>query len=194
MPRPTLHPDPTLEQLRRMEETANTTDVQVTMSDSPDPAVAGEELVYTLTVTNNGNRWAFYVRVVDTLPAGVSYLSDTGGCVEDTSGTLTCDLGILQDHQSSQVTITVLIDADMLLDGGGPITITNDVSVVNLEGLQNSLFPFGHIWPDPDPSNNRAAGWLEPGAANPQFDGSGGCLRSTPGTRISFSTGCYHFS
>ncbi len=151
-----VHRDPTVEEILLIEENANTTDAQVTMNDSPDPAVPGEALVYTLMVTNKGPNSADYVRVVVILPLELSYVSDIGGCVEDGPGTLTCDLGYVEVREGIQFVVTAMIDADVVLDGDGPIVITNEASVVNLAG-PNSLHPFDHIWPDLDPSNNSTA-------------------------------------
>ena len=53
-------------------------DVRVTKTGSPDPVIAGEELFYTVTVTNDGPDKASGVMVVDNLPDEVVYLSDNG--------------------------------------------------------------------------------------------------------------------
>ena len=47
-------------------------DLSIAKADDPDPAVAGEQLTYTLTVTNDGPDDVPNVRVVDTLPKGSS--------------------------------------------------------------------------------------------------------------------------
>lgn len=104
-------------------------DLRVDKTDSIDPAVAGEELTYTVTVTNDGPNTAFDAVLVDEPPAGVSHVSNTGGCVEDPTGTLTCDLGDLAAGGVAVVSITVLIDASLVFDAGGPTTIENSASV-----------------------------------------------------------------
>ena len=62
--------------------TANTADLGITMSDTPDPVAAGSPLTYQINVTNNGPVEAQAVSVVDTLPAGVTVTSATAsqGC------------------------------------------------------------------------------------------------------------------
>ena len=68
LPRPTLHGDPTLEELLELEEEFNRTDLEIMVIASPDPALVGEELVYTLTVINQGPNPASSTQVVATLP------------------------------------------------------------------------------------------------------------------------------
>ena len=52
-------------------------DLLVLKTDNPDPVVAGQDLTYTLSVTNNGPSPATNVVVTDPLPAGVSFVSTT---------------------------------------------------------------------------------------------------------------------
>jgi uncharacterized repeat protein (TIGR01451 family) len=112
--------------------TAPDGDLSIAKGDDPDPAVAGEELTYTLTVTNGGPDSVPNVRVVDTLPAGVTYVSDDAGCVEAPAGTLTCELGTMTNGEVEQIEITVEIAADLVFDAGGPTTITNEATVAGV--------------------------------------------------------------
>jgi uncharacterized repeat protein (TIGR01451 family) len=98
-------------------------DIKVTKTDSPDPVGAGSTLEYTITVENESEIPAQSVQVVDTLPAGVTYVSDTSpsGCLEAPVGTLTCDLlrgGSAEDENTVEFTITVLVDADLVYNNG----------------------------------------------------------------------------
>lgn len=142
-------PDPTEQEVLELEEELNTTDLELTKVESKDPAVAGEELVYTIKVVNNGPNPADAVLVTDILPEGVAYVSGTTGCLEDPKGTITCLLGSLPAGESVTVSITVLVDADLVYLAGSPVTITNDASVENLAG------------PDSDTSNNAASAETE---------------------------------
>ena len=98
------------------EDTTVTTeaDLSVAKTDDFDPVIAGDTtLNYTVTVTNNGPSDATGVELTDTLPGGVTFVSatpDQGTCNE-ASGTITCDLGTIQNGASSTVTIEVTIDA-----------------------------------------------------------------------------------
>ena len=51
------------------------TDLAVTKSDSPDPVTAGNNLTYTITVTNNGPDVAANSSWSDTLPTGTTFVS-----------------------------------------------------------------------------------------------------------------------
>src|SRR6266853_402746 len=77
-------------------QSAQSADLGIAVTDSPDPAIAGNNLTYTITVTNNGPGGATEVSVTDALPSGVSFVSVTpsqGTC----SGTSTviCNLGTI---------------------------------------------------------------------------------------------------
>jgi len=87
-------------------------DMEIVKSASSDPAVAGEPLTYTLTITNNGPFTGTGVLVTDTLPAGVTFvtaIAAQGDCNES-SGTVTCALGTLTNTATTVVTIVVDVD------------------------------------------------------------------------------------
>jgi uncharacterized repeat protein (TIGR01451 family) len=66
-------------------------DLSIAMIDSPDPAVVGQPLTYTIAVTNKGPDAARSVRVFDTLPPVVSFASAGSGCVRlGLSPTVSC--------------------------------------------------------------------------------------------------------
>jgi uncharacterized repeat protein (TIGR01451 family) len=138
---PTLEEEPTLEDLLALEEELNTTDLELTVVDSPDPVAAGTQLTYTLAVDNAGPNPATSVRITDTLPAGVTYASGSTGCSE-AAGVVTCVLGELLAGDDATVTITVDVAADLVYTNGAPKTIANSASVENLAG------------PDSDTSDN----------------------------------------
>ncbi|MEO7099627.1 MAG: DUF11 domain-containing protein, partial [Luteolibacter sp.] len=50
-------------------------DLQITLSDSPDPVIAGTNLTYTVQVANNGPLAAENVSIGDILPAGTTFVS-----------------------------------------------------------------------------------------------------------------------
>ncbi len=100
--------------------------------------VDGDTFTYTLTVTNNGPGTydgTMNAQITDTLPAGLTYLSDTGGCAY-AAPTLTCPVStVLASGQQYPVTVTVQVQPTY---GEKPIQNTAQV-----------VFP-----PDTTPGNN----------------------------------------
>jgi uncharacterized repeat protein (TIGR01451 family) len=115
-------------------------DLRLTMS-GPAAATEGENLVYTLQLTNAGTTNAVNVSVNDPLPAGTSVVGATtsqGTCGMTLSGpaAVTCSLGMLPKGQTAEISITLRATA--------PGTITNTVSASTTEV-------------DPSPRNDRAS-------------------------------------
>jgi uncharacterized repeat protein (TIGR01451 family) len=97
-------------------------DLGITLSDNPDPVDGGSPITYTLTISNAGPDAASGVMVEDTLPAGVTFVSASPGCVES-SGVVTCTVGDLASGAS--VDLTIIGNAPPT---GGSITNTATVS------------------------------------------------------------------
>jgi len=57
--------------------------------------VPGQDVPWSITVTNTGTVPATGVRVTDPLPAGLTFVSSPDGCTSATGTTVTCDLGDL---------------------------------------------------------------------------------------------------
>jgi uncharacterized delta-60 repeat protein/uncharacterized repeat protein (TIGR01451 family) len=120
-------------------------DLLITKSGAPNPVVSGNQLTYTLTVTDNGPQDATGVTVTDPLPASLhfnSVASTQGTCVRSTTtnpqpkgGTITCSLRNLANGASATITIVVTTTT--------PGTLTNTATVSGNET-------------DPKPSNNSA--------------------------------------
>lgn len=113
------------------------TDLQITKTDSIDPVLAGDPLTYTLTVTNAGPSDATGVTVTDTLPTEVSFNSATAsqGTTSNVGNTVTGNLGSLVAGASATMTIVTDVTPNFL----GLLTNTATVT-----GNQT----------DPTPANN----------------------------------------
>ena len=87
----------------------------------------GDTVIYTITVTNNGPGDATNVVVTDTLPAGVTYVSDDcGGMFVDP--TFTWNVGGLANGANAVCNVTVTVDADAEGDLVNGATVTADNS------------------------------------------------------------------
>ena len=85
-------------------------DLSVGMVATPQPGIAGAQLTYTLSVTNNGPATATSVSVADTLPAGVSFVSavTASGTATNASGVVTWSVGSLANGTTASLALTVV--------------------------------------------------------------------------------------
>jgi uncharacterized repeat protein (TIGR01451 family) len=93
------------------------TDLVLTKSDDQDPVMAGAELRYLLTLTNNGPSTATMVTLVDYLPAETNWvktkvLGGVGDCLLSATNpdVVTCTLNNMDPGETFTVVITVLVD------------------------------------------------------------------------------------
>src|SRR5918999_1063264 len=107
-------------------------DLSLAKADAPDPVAPRATLTYTLIAVNNGPNPAPDAHLLDTLPAGVTFVSASTGCTHS-AGRVDCALGTLAPGTSATITITVTPKAQGV--------ITNTATV-------------GSSAPDPDRSNN----------------------------------------
>ncbi len=105
---------------------------------SPGPVVAGNEVMYTLVVSNAGPADARTVTVTDHLPAGTTFASviTKAGTCANAGMTVTCSLGTVPAGGS--VNIELVVQANPSLAAG---------SLVNTATVSSPTH-------DPDPSNN----------------------------------------
>ena len=117
----------------------------VTKTHSPSPVLAGNQLTYTITVTNNGPDAASGVTVTDTLPAQAAYLTNDlnppAGCTA-AGQVVSCSLGDLANGQSVSFHVVTLVDPATVATAAGPTSITNS-AIVSSSGAV-----------DPDQSDN----------------------------------------
>jgi len=108
-------------------------DLSITMFDSPDPAIAGQNLSYVITIVNNGPDEALDVTVSDWLPSGftpVSVTSSKGTC--GGKETLTCYLSTLAKGESATIMLGVIPSV------GGIIANTASVVGYGIDPLDNN--------------------------------------------------------
>ena len=125
----------------------NQADLAVTEEvDNPTPS-SGDTIRYTLTVVNNGPNAATGVAVTDLLPAGVTYVADSGGgAYSSTTGIWS--IGPLVAGTPASLIITGTVGA------AGSTIITNTAAIGGTEV-------------DPNPANNSASASLTIAAAPP---------------------------
>ncbi len=127
-------------------------DLVIDKADASEPAGAGLDHTYTITVTNDGPSDATNVVVTDVLDPDTTFVSDTapGGCVEAPPGTLTCTIGAMAEDDIVSFDVTVSVSALAPVAGSletgpcdGSEDICNNVSVTATET-------------ETDPGNNTA--------------------------------------
>src|SRR5690349_16515449 len=104
----TTDPNPGDESASEATQVNTAADLHISKSDSPDPVLAGNNLTYTITVSNNGPSVARNVQVSDAVPAGTSFVSaDAGGT--NTAGTVSWSLG---DLGLTSTTVHLVVHVD----------------------------------------------------------------------------------
>jgi uncharacterized repeat protein (TIGR01451 family) len=101
---------------------ASTTAVAITKTDSPDPVLAGANLTYTLTASNNGGVELESATVADTLPAGTTFVSLAApagwNCTMPAAGgtgTVSCDAA---PFTPGSAVFTLVVQVDPQQPGG----------------------------------------------------------------------------
>ncbi|HJW31545.1 MAG TPA: DUF11 domain-containing protein, partial [Saprospiraceae bacterium] len=126
------------------------TDLGVTKS-CPDSIHAGNNVSYTITVTNNGPETATGVFIDDTLPlqTGVTFVSATPGqgtCNPLVGTLLHCDIGFMQPGDSATITVVINVASTFLggsiIDSvtlGGPVV--DSVTSNNTDSCTTTILP-----------------------------------------------------
>ena len=103
----------------------------MTKGDSPDPVLSGDNVTYTVLVTNNGPGTASNVNLTDPLPAGTTFnscLSSIGTCsgpTPGTNGTVTASIGTM--GPSGAVTVTIVVN----VSAGAGTTLSNTATATS---------------------------------------------------------------
>ena len=132
-------PDPALDNNSASASTLviSQADLSMTMTDNPDPVTVGQNITYTITVTNNGPGIESGVQVVDALPAGLSFVSasGTGWSCANAGGTVTCTATGTLASGATAAPITIVA------------TVNTTASIVNTAVVSGTLA-------DPNSGNN----------------------------------------
>jgi len=98
----------------------------VSLSDSPDPVLSGQQISYTLTFSNSSmaNETAFTVTLTSTLPADTTFVSASDGGIF-AGGDVTWSLGDLTPGTGGTRTLVVQVDSPL---ANGSL-LTNDVTL-----------------------------------------------------------------
>jgi uncharacterized repeat protein (TIGR01451 family)/CSLREA domain-containing protein len=128
---------------------AEQADLEISKADSPDPVTVGDNLTYTITVTNRGPDAATNVVVTDTLPSGVTFVSASPGCVHS-AGVVTCNLGNIPAGGSVTITIVVTVTAPGTISNTATVTSdTLDPNTANDSDAEPTEVQSGPIGGDP---------------------------------------------
>jgi uncharacterized repeat protein (TIGR01451 family) len=114
-----------------------TADLAITKTDSPDPVIAGNNLTYTVTVTNNGPDTATSVIVTDDLPAETTFVScsSTGvGVCGGSGNNRTVTFASLASGESEIITFVATVNCSVA-DG---TVISNTATVSSCTSDPNS--------------------------------------------------------
>jgi uncharacterized repeat protein (TIGR01451 family) len=103
---------------------ANSADLAIVKTATPNPVTQGTPLTYTLAVTNNGPASATNVTVTDTLPSVLTYLSSTttqGSCSE-AGATVTCLLGTMANAGTATIDILTIPNQSGVVSNTATVT------------------------------------------------------------------------
>ena len=112
-------------------------DLSVTKTANADTTTVGNNLTYTVTVTNKGTSNAKEVTLADTLPEGVEFISASVTPTQRSGNKLTFDLGNLNNGEAKTINVTVTPPITGNITGSAQVTsktfdpdATNDIAVL----------------------------------------------------------------
>ena len=120
----------------------------------PGTVVTADAFTYQLTVNNTGTMNASNVKVIDNLPAGVTYVQATGTSLFTCSyaaPTVTCDGGIVNAGSNATINIDVIAPAVPGQIANNAVVDPFDTIVENSEFNNTSATIFTNVIPAPPP-------------------------------------------
>ena len=115
----TADPDPGNNQASYQSSLNPQANLEITKQASPDTAIAGDHVTYTLTVTNHGPSTASAVTVSDPLAAGLTLVSASGSGATCTGTTaVSCSLGDLTNGETRTAWARSAITSPSRIGGG----------------------------------------------------------------------------
>jgi len=117
-------------------------DLALTMSDRPDPVFLGDDLTYTLAVTNHGPNAATAISLTNTLPPGLSFISavlSQGSCGR-IGNEVACSLGNLNSGAGLSISLLVRpVLSGLLTNRASVSSQTIDATPANNTAAQATL-------------------------------------------------------
>ena len=127
-------------------------DIVVGITDSPDPVLVGQNLTYTITVSNNSSVGTSFVPMSDNLPASVNFVSvtTTQGSCTGTASTVSCALGPFPPFGSATVTLVVTPTVAGPLSNTASAQYFGDIAPTNNTATASTtVLPLGTPTPTP---------------------------------------------
>src|SRR5581483_9714322 len=139
-------------------------DLQIVKS-GPGGVVAGQNIVYTVTVTNNGPSTSNGVVVTDPTPANLTFVSNSGACTT----AYPCSLGSMTAGQVKVITSTYSTSANFAGN------VTNTASVADAFGT------------DPNNTNDTSSATTNVGAQSDLTITKTGTASASPGQNVTYT-------
>ncbi len=118
-------------------------DMAIGMIAQPEPVLLGNNLTYTLSVTNNGPSTAKTVSVAQSLPSTVVFISASSsqGSCSEVGGVVSCNLGQMASH--GRATITVVVQPTTLGVLSSTATVSSEQT--DFDPSNNSATAISHV-------------------------------------------------
>ena len=117
-------------------------DLAIAKADGPDPALAGEVILYQVRITNTGPSDAHNVVVTDAVPANTTFVGASDFCTQ-AGGVITCAFGTLSAGANAAAFIQVRVaagiaDPTMIANTAWVSSTTPDPNAGNNDALANT--------------------------------------------------------